>query len=131
MNIPKIEFIAYIYILIKNIYNTDSQWNKQEARFACATQVELVVNHKTNITSGEWVWCSKHIARASELGSYQSNLCNSWGYERLQKYKDSLKDCFENVHIKQNTNILTAQGRSQFTDKHLHYRFYRYSDTLP
>ena len=24
---------------------------------------------------------------------------NSWGYERLQKSKDSLKDCFKNVNI--------------------------------
>ena len=37
--------------------------------------------------------------RSVELGSSQSNLCNSWGYERLQKSKDSLKDCFENVNI--------------------------------
>ena len=37
--------------------------------------------------------------RIVELGSCQSNLCNSWGYERLQKSKDSLKDCFENVNI--------------------------------
>ena len=57
------------------------------------------VAHNTSVTSGEWVRCSKRIARASELGSCQSNLCNSWGYERLQKSKDSLKDCFENVNI--------------------------------
>ena len=37
------------------------------------------------------------IARANELGSCQSNSCNSGGYERLQKPKDSLKDCFQNV----------------------------------
>ena len=39
------------------------------------------------------------IARASELGSCQENLCLSWGYERLEKSKDSLKDYFENVII--------------------------------
>ena len=42
---------------------------------------------------------SKHIARASELGSCQSNSCHSRGYERLQKSKDSLKACFQNVNI--------------------------------
>ena len=26
-------------------------------------------------------------------------LCDSWDYERLQKSKDSLKACFENVNI--------------------------------
>ena len=45
------------------------------------------------------VRCSKRIASANKLGSCQSILCNSWGYERLQKSKDSLKDCFENVNI--------------------------------
>ena len=40
----------------------------------------LAVNHNTSITSGEWVRCSKRIARASERGSCQSNLCNWWGY---------------------------------------------------
>ena len=33
--------------------NTDSQWSKQEAYFACATLVRLAVNHKTSVTSGE------------------------------------------------------------------------------
>ena len=31
--------------------------------------------------------------------SPKSNLCHSWGYERLQKFKDSFKACFENVNI--------------------------------
>ena len=35
----------------------DSQWSKQEACFACATQVWLVVNYNTSVTSGIWVWC--------------------------------------------------------------------------
>ena len=42
--------------------NTDSQWNKQEACFACATRVWLSVNHNTSVTSGEWIQCSKCIA---------------------------------------------------------------------
>ena len=50
---------------------------KQEACFAGATPVWLAVNHNTSVTSGELVQCSKRIARASELGSCQSNLCNS------------------------------------------------------
>ena len=32
--------------------NTDSQWSKQEACFARATPVWLVVNHNISITSG-------------------------------------------------------------------------------
>ena len=67
--------------------------------FACATWVWLAVNHNTFVTSGETVRCSKRIARACELGSCQSNLCHSSGYENLQKSKDSLKTCFENVNI--------------------------------
>ena len=60
----------------------------------------LLVNHNTSIiTSGEWVRSSKRVVWASELGSCQSNLCNSWGSERLQKTKCSLKDYFENVNI--------------------------------
>ena len=64
----------------------NSQWSKQEACFAHATQVWLAVNHNTSVTSGELIRCLKRIARASELGSCQSNLCHSWGYEWLQKY---------------------------------------------
>ena len=41
----------------------------------------------------------KCIAQESELGSCQSNLFLSWGYEQLQKSKDSLKACFKNVNI--------------------------------
>ena len=52
--------------------NTDSQWSKEEASFARATQVWLAVNHNISIDSGEWVRCSKRIAWASELGSRQS-----------------------------------------------------------
>ena len=77
--------------------NMDSQWSEQEACFAHATRGWLAVNHNTSVTSGEWV--SKCISQASELGSCQSNLCHSWGYEQLQKSKDSLKACFGNVNI--------------------------------
>ena len=61
--------------------------------------VWLAVNHSTSINSGKWVRYSKRIAWASELGSCQSNLLNSVGYEPLQKSKDLLKDCFKNVNI--------------------------------
>ena len=33
--------------------NTDSQWGKQEACFACAIQVWLAVSHNTSITSAD------------------------------------------------------------------------------
>ena len=48
---------------------------KHEACFERATQVWLAVDHNTSVTSGEMIQCSKRIARASELGSCQSNLC--------------------------------------------------------
>ena len=53
--------------------NMASQWSKQEACFGRATQVWLAVNYNTSVTSGERNGCSKPIARASELGSCQSN----------------------------------------------------------
>ena len=43
--------------------------------------------------------CSKRIAQAMSLAAVNQILCNSLGYEQLQKSKDSLKDCFENVNI--------------------------------
>ena len=56
----------------------------------------LAVNHNTSATSIRY---SKRSARASKLGSCQSNLGLSSGYERLQKSKNSLKACFESVNI--------------------------------
>ena len=54
---------------------------------------------RLSITSGNWVRCSKRITRFCELGSCQSNVYTSWGYEWLQKSKDLVKACFENVNI--------------------------------
>ena len=45
-------------------------------------------------------YCTGQLYVASKLVSCQSNLRSSWGYKRLQKSKDSLKDCFENVNIR-------------------------------
>ena len=56
--------------------NRDSQSSKQEAWFACATQVWLAVNRNTSVTSGKCIRSSKRIAWTSELGSCQSNLCH-------------------------------------------------------
>ena len=67
--------------------NTDSQWSKQKACFAHATQVWLAVNHNTSVLFGERIRSSNWIARASEFGSYHQILCCSWGYERLQNLK--------------------------------------------
>ena len=53
------------------------QWSRHDACFAYATQLRLAVKHNTSITSGACVRCSKRIARASELGSCQSNVCTS------------------------------------------------------
>ena len=43
---------------------------------------------------------------ANEFANCQSNLSNSLGYERLQKSKDSLNVCFENVSITLNTDAV-------------------------
>ena len=77
--------------------NTDSQWNKKEACFACATQVWLAVNHNTSIATGKWVWCWS-VLQVS-LAAVNQILFDSWGNEQLQKFKDSLKECFKNVNI--------------------------------
>ena len=45
--------------------------------FANATQVWLTVNNNTSVTSGKRNGCLKRIARASALGSCQSNFCHS------------------------------------------------------
>ena len=70
----------------------DSQWSKQEACFARATQVWLAINHNNSGKSmleayctGKWDW------------QLLIKLCNSWGYNRLQKSNDSLKACFEKM----------------------------------
>ena len=42
--------------------NTDSQWSKQEACFACVTQVWLPVNYNTSVTSGELHWQMSLVA---------------------------------------------------------------------
>ena len=43
------------------------------------------------------VWSEMH--GAVSLAAVNQILCHSWGYERLQKSKDSLKVCFENVNV--------------------------------
>ena len=73
--------------------NTDSQWSKQKACFARATRVWLAVNHNTSVTAFEWIRCLRRITAVNQI------LCRSWGYERLQNSKDSLKAFFENVKI--------------------------------
>ena len=57
------------------IVGTDHQWYKQEACFTRVTQVWLAVNHNTRFTSGEFIRCSKRIARASKVDSLY--LCHS------------------------------------------------------
>ena len=76
--------------------NTDSQWSKQEACFACATRCQSLHQcHFWRMNSMFEVYCS--IARASELGSCQIYFF----HEAMKGFKnlDSLKACFENVNI--------------------------------
>ena len=59
--------------------NTDSQWSKQEACFASATRVwlavKLLITTPVSLLANEFDVRSV-FARASELGSCQSNLCH-------------------------------------------------------
>ena len=63
--------------------------------------LHVQLNHNTSVTSGQWIHCSKRIAWQVSLAAVNQILCCSWGYERLQNSKDSLKACFENVNIKE------------------------------
>ena len=89
-NLGKKSFVLTVLLECK-MEKRNSQWGKQEACFARATRVWFAGNHNTSITSCEWIQCSKCLVHATELGSCQSNMCNSWDYEGLQKSKDSLK----------------------------------------
>ena len=57
--------------------------------------------------------CSKRIAPAMSLAAVNQITCNSLRYEQLQKSKDSLKDCFENVNITK-MNLLKFVGYCGF-----------------
>ena len=76
--------------------NTDSQWSKQEACFACATQVWLAVNHNTSVTlANELDFQSVLVSLAAVNQIYVIHEAMSG----CKKSKDSLKACFENVNI--------------------------------
>ena len=47
----------------------------------------------------EWFDVQSLLHGQVSLAAVNQILSNSWGYERLQKSKDLLKDCFENVNI--------------------------------
>ena len=70
----------------------DSQWGKQEACFACrrgslsnTTPVSLLAN-KFGVPS---------IFNGQVSLAAVNQICFSYGHERLQKVKDSLKVCFD------------------------------------
>ena len=58
--------------------NTDSQWGKHEACFARPNQEWLAVSHNTSVTSGEWIQCSKPIARESEFTDRSNAVLLLW-----------------------------------------------------
>ena len=67
--------------------NTDSQWSKQEACFARA--ITTPVSHLAN----EFDIRSELHGQVG-LAAVNKIVCRSRGYQRLQKSKDLLKDCF-------------------------------------
>ena len=72
--------------------NMDSQSSKQEARFTRATQVWLAVNHKlVSFLANEF------YVRSVLHGQVTLEAVDQMYVERLQKSKDLLKACFENV----------------------------------
>ena len=77
--------------------NTNSQWSKQEAYFAGVTQVSITT--PVPFLANEFYVRSK-LHRQVSLAAVNQILCCSCGYEQLHKSKDSLKACFENVHMK-------------------------------
>ena len=81
--------------------NTDSQWGKQEACFACATQVWLAVKHNTSVTSGNEfdVWSVLHGQVSLAVVNQIYVIHEAMNDCKKKKSKDSLKNCFENVHI--------------------------------
>ena len=73
--------------------NMDSQWSKQEVilyvRLRCGSlSITAPVSHLVN----EFYVRSELHGQAS-LADVNQIVCCSWGYERLQKFKDSLKAC--------------------------------------
>ena len=52
------------------------------------------------------VWSELHGQLS--LAAVNQILCHSWGYERFQSFKDSLKACFENVNIHLYIIVLSA-----------------------
>ena len=80
--------------------NTDYQRSKQEACFAHANQVWLL-----SITTSVSLLANESDIRSAlhgqvSLAAVNDIVCDSCGYERLQKCKESLKKaCFENVNI--------------------------------
>ena len=79
--------------------NRDSQWSKQEACLACATQVWLTVNHKTSsLLANEFdVWSVLH--RQVSLAAVNRIYVVHEAMNGCKKSKDSLKACFEYVNI--------------------------------
>ena len=69
------------------------------ACYAQATRIWLAVNHNTSITIANECGVLSALHGQVSLAAVNQILCNSRGYERLQKSKDSLKDCFENVNM--------------------------------
>ena len=86
--------------------NTDSKWSKQEACFERAMRcgslsIIIPVSLLANVRSA--------LHGQVSLATVNQILCDSWGYERLQKSKDSLKACFENVNIHFCTMIIICR----------------------
>ena len=65
--------------------NTDSQWTKQEACFASATQVWLAVNHNTSVTSNNLVL---------QQGSYRQ-VCVK--FKDFSRTSERLSYCFQGL----------------------------------
>ena len=78
--------------------NTDSQWSKQEACFAHATQVWLAVNiTPVSLLANEFNVPSVLHGQVSLAAVNQIYVFHE-SMNELQKSKDSLKACFGNVN---------------------------------
>ena len=79
--------------------NTDSQWSRQElglhVRLGCGS---MSITIPVSLLANEFY--ARSVLHGQVSLAAVNHFCNSWGYESLQKSKDSLKDFVENVNIK-------------------------------
>ena len=113
VSIPDFCTLTYFYLNYNRINGLVGVWNEKAeqpawTRVANRANTRLVLHVRLMCGSPSITTPVSLLTNESDVRSVHGQvslavvnqmLCNSWGYERLQKSKDSLKDCFENVNI--------------------------------